>query len=79
MAEVPVVPVVLTTEATKAGAVAARSTVHTGATLTEEAAVAIFVAKTTHTSRDSLSCKLASQYGVTSKSVRGKSTPLHRP
>ena len=43
-----------------------------GATLTEEAAVAIFVAKHTHTTRDSLSCKLASQYGITSKSVRGR-------
>lgn len=44
--------------------------VHTGATLTEDAAVAIFVAKHTHTTRDSLSCKLAIQYGITSKSVR---------
>jgi len=51
---------------------ATQSAVHTGATLTEEAAVAIFVAKHTHTTRDSLSCKLATQYGITSKSVRGK-------
>ena len=43
-----------------------------GAMLTEDAAVAIFVAKQSHTTRDSLSCKLASQYGITSKSVRGR-------
>jgi len=42
-----------------------------GAMLSEEAAVAIFVAKHSHTTRDSLSCKLAQQYGITSKSVRG--------
>jgi len=59
-------------EASKDGAPAARAHVHTGATLTEESAVAIFVAKHTHTTRDSLSCKLATQYGITSKSVRGK-------
>ena len=40
------------------------------AMLTEEAAVAIFVAKHTHTTRDSLSNKLAHQYNITSKSVR---------
>ena len=49
---------------------------NTGATLTEEAAVAIFVAKHTHTTRDSLSCKLATQYKITSKSVRGASCLL---
>jgi hypothetical protein len=51
---------------------------NTGATLTEEAAVAIFVAKHTHTTRDSLSLKLAQQYKITSKSVRGAScVPLN--
>jgi len=59
-------------EASKDSAPAARAHVHTGATLTEESAVAIFVAKHTHTTRDSLSCKLSTQYGITSKSVRGK-------
>lgn len=40
-------------------------------TLTAKSAVEIFVAKHSHTSRDALSCKLAVDYGITSKSVRG--------
>ena len=40
-------------------------------TLSAKAAVEIFVAKHSHTSRDALSCKLAVDYGITSKSVRG--------
>jgi hypothetical protein len=41
-----------------------------GTTLTAEAAVAIFVARDSHSSKDALSCKLAGDYGITSKSVR---------
>ena len=40
-------------------------------TLSAKSAVEIFVAKHSHTSRDALSCKLAVDYGITSKSVRG--------
>jgi hypothetical protein len=40
-------------------------------TLSAKSAVEIFVAKHSHTSRDALSCKLAIDYGITSKSVRG--------
>ena len=40
-------------------------------TLTAKAAIEIFVAKHSHTSRDALSVKLALDYGITSKSVRG--------
>ena len=58
------------------GAAAEGTKAATGAMLTEEAAVAIFVAKHTHTTRDSLSCKLAQQYVITSKSVRGASYGL---
>mmetsp|Transcript_23389 Transcript_23389/g.34314 ORF Transcript_23389/g.34314 Transcript_23389/m.34314 type:complete len:331 (+) Transcript_23389:40-1032(+) len=39
-------------------------------TLSAKSAVEIFVAKHSHTSRDALSCKLAIDYGITSKSVR---------
>ena len=61
------------------GAAAGGTKPSTGAMLTEEAAVAIFVAKHTHTTRDSLSCKLAQQYGITSKSVRGASCRVPLP
>lgn len=40
-------------------------------TLSAKSAIEIFVAKHSHTSRDALSCKLAGDYGITSKSVRG--------
>jgi len=40
-------------------------------TLTAKAAIEIFVAKHSHTSRDALSVKLAKEYCITSKSVRG--------
>jgi len=46
--------------------------------LTEENVVAIFVAKhrITHTARDSLASDLATEYKITSKSVRGNERPL---
>ena len=51
--------------------VAASAVKEANTTLSAKAAVEIFVAKHSHTSRDALSCKLAVDYGITSKSVRG--------
>jgi hypothetical protein len=61
-------------DAKQAAGVATRAVAITA--LTEDAAVAIFVAKHSHSARDSLARELAAKYSITSKSVRGSSAPL---
>ena len=70
-ATVAVVATPVPAAAPPAAAVSTDDLKEANTTLSAKSAIEIFVAKHSHTSRDALSCKLAGDYGITSKSVRG--------